>query len=188
LTPSLRKITELMTPERWQQIEKIYHAVLEREPESRDAFLDEACTGDKGLRKALRTSPQHPAVHNELENIFFLKAMYEETLAETKALYAGDREMEEALTQGYRQSGFRGAMRRAADLLAVRARKTYVIHTEIAMRYAMAEEKAQALAWLEKGLEVRDPSMALIPLFTILDSLRSEPRFQALMRRMNLPP
>ena len=140
------------------------------------------------LRKALRTSPQHPAVHNELENIFFRKAMYEETLAETKALYAGDREMEEALTQGYGQSGFRGAMRRAAEALAARSRKTYVIHTEIAMRYAMAGEKAQALAWLEKGLEVRDPSMALIPLFTILDSLRSEFRFQDLLRRMNLPP
>jgi hypothetical protein len=52
--------------------------------------------------------------------------MYEESLAEMKASYSsiGDREVEEALTQGYEQSGYRGAMRSAADLLAARARKT----------------------------------------------------------------
>ena len=44
-----------MTPKRWQQIEKIYHAVLEREPDGRDAFLDEACTGDEGLRQEVES-------------------------------------------------------------------------------------------------------------------------------------
>ena len=44
-----------MTPKRWQQIEKIYHAVLEREPNGRDAFLDEACTGDEGLRQEVES-------------------------------------------------------------------------------------------------------------------------------------
>jgi serine/threonine protein kinase/Flp pilus assembly protein TadD len=38
-------------PERWQQIEELYHAALEREPESRAAFLDEACAGDEELRR-----------------------------------------------------------------------------------------------------------------------------------------
>src|SRR5438552_18405004 len=39
-----------MKPESWEQIEKIYHAALEREPEKRAAFLDEACAGDEELR------------------------------------------------------------------------------------------------------------------------------------------
>jgi hypothetical protein len=38
-------------PERWQQIEELYHAALEREPESRAAFLDEACAGDEEMRR-----------------------------------------------------------------------------------------------------------------------------------------
>ncbi|MBA2647637.1 MAG: protein kinase [Pyrinomonadaceae bacterium] len=39
-----------MKAERWQQVEQLYHAALEREPESRAAFLDEACAGDAVLR------------------------------------------------------------------------------------------------------------------------------------------
>ncbi len=40
-----------MEPERWKQVESIYHAAVEREPESREAFLDEACAGDEELRR-----------------------------------------------------------------------------------------------------------------------------------------
>src|SRR5215475_6988759 len=36
---------------RWEQIEQLYHAALERGPESREAFLDEACAGDEDLRR-----------------------------------------------------------------------------------------------------------------------------------------
>jgi len=37
--------------ERWGEIERLYHAALEREPASRAAFLDEACAGDEELRR-----------------------------------------------------------------------------------------------------------------------------------------
>ncbi|MBI3684287.1 MAG: serine/threonine-protein kinase [Acidobacteria bacterium] len=40
-----------MTPERWQQVERIYQAALERDPASRSAFLEEACGGDAGMRQ-----------------------------------------------------------------------------------------------------------------------------------------
>src|SRR5262245_11225825 len=36
---------------RWEQIERLYHAALERGPESREAFLDEASAGDEDLRR-----------------------------------------------------------------------------------------------------------------------------------------
>jgi len=29
-----------MTPEQWEQIEKLYHSALEREPGERESFLD----------------------------------------------------------------------------------------------------------------------------------------------------
>ena len=40
-----------MKPERWQQLDQLFHAALERKPEERAAFLDEACAGDEELRK-----------------------------------------------------------------------------------------------------------------------------------------
>ncbi len=44
-----------MTPERWQQIEHLYHAALERPPAERAAFLDAACAGDEALRREIES-------------------------------------------------------------------------------------------------------------------------------------
>ena len=40
-----------MKAERWRQIERLYHAALERDPDERAAFLAEACDGDDELRR-----------------------------------------------------------------------------------------------------------------------------------------
>jgi len=40
-----------MTPARWQEIDKVLRAALERPQSQRAAFLDEACAGDQTLRK-----------------------------------------------------------------------------------------------------------------------------------------
>jgi tetratricopeptide (TPR) repeat protein len=40
-----------MTPERWKQIESLYHDALELAPEYRLAFLDRICAGDEELRR-----------------------------------------------------------------------------------------------------------------------------------------
>ena len=40
-----------MTRARWQQIDRVLQAALDRPEEQRAAFLDEACSGDDDLRK-----------------------------------------------------------------------------------------------------------------------------------------
>ncbi|HUE81829.1 MAG TPA: protein kinase [Pyrinomonadaceae bacterium] len=40
-----------MKPENWEQVERLYHDALERESESRAAFLDEASEGNEELRR-----------------------------------------------------------------------------------------------------------------------------------------
>jgi serine/threonine protein kinase/TolB-like protein len=40
----------VMTPERWQRIDTLFHAALDREPAERFAFLSQACSGDESLR------------------------------------------------------------------------------------------------------------------------------------------
>jgi eukaryotic-like serine/threonine-protein kinase len=44
-----------MTPERWQQIEKLFHAALELKAPERAAFLEEACGNDKSLRREVES-------------------------------------------------------------------------------------------------------------------------------------
>jgi hypothetical protein len=44
-----------MTPDRWQQINRLYQAALELETSQRTAFLKEACAGDEELRREVES-------------------------------------------------------------------------------------------------------------------------------------
>src|SRR5882762_6586743 len=44
-----------MTPERWQQIDHLFHSALECEPGARAAFLEQACTGDEALHQEVES-------------------------------------------------------------------------------------------------------------------------------------
>ncbi|MCI0489281.1 MAG: hypothetical protein L0229_22030 [Blastocatellia bacterium] len=44
-----------MTPERWQQIEELFHAAADRAPDERTAFLDQACADDPELRREVES-------------------------------------------------------------------------------------------------------------------------------------
>jgi len=44
-----------MDAERWQDVERLYHAAMEREESQRAAFLTRACGGDEGLRREVES-------------------------------------------------------------------------------------------------------------------------------------
>ena len=44
-----------MKNERWQQVESLYHATLEKDPRERSAFLVHACDGDETLRREVES-------------------------------------------------------------------------------------------------------------------------------------
>jgi serine/threonine protein kinase/TolB-like protein/Tfp pilus assembly protein PilF len=48
-----------MRPERWQEIEGVFHAALERPESQRAAFLDQACAGDGALREEVKSLLAH---------------------------------------------------------------------------------------------------------------------------------
>ena len=48
-------------------------------------------------------------------------------------------------------------------------------------------EHEQAIGWLQKAVEERDGLLMFLKVYPFFDPLRSDPRFQALLRRMNVP-
>ena len=115
--------------------------------------------------------------------------MYEEALAIWKRSYEArdDQEAEEALVRGYEEGGYSGALNSAAELLIERSRTTFVTPWQIGTLYTRAGKKDKALEWLEKAFEARDGNLIYLSVDPIFDYLRSDPRFQNLLRKMNLP-
>ena len=58
---------------------------------------------------------------------------------------------------------------------------------QIAQVHAWRGEKDQAFRWLEKGLAVRDAGITYIKFDPLISSLRSDPRYAALLKKLNLP-
>jgi serine/threonine-protein kinase len=96
--------------------------------------------------------------------------------------------MADTLTAGQAKGGYREAMRAGAGKLAARQAETYVLSLQVAMLHAYAGDKSQALDWLERAFDQRESGLVKLQIDPDWDTLRDEPRFQALLRRMNFPP
>ena len=140
------------------------------------------------LQKALKNEPNLPPAHLRLWGAFCGKGMHEEAVAEAKTFFEvlEDKEVVRALQRGYTDAGYSGAMRLAAETLSKRSGLTYVQPTQVARLYAHAGDKDHALEWLEKAYEERLPAMIHLDVDPDWSSLRSEPRFLDLVRRLNL--
>jgi hypothetical protein len=49
-------------------------------------------------------------------------------------------------------------------------------------------QKDEAFGWLDKACEKHDKGMTYVKVAPPFEPLRSDPRYQALLRRMNFPP
>jgi tetratricopeptide (TPR) repeat protein len=115
--------------------------------------------------------------------------MYEEAYEAWKTWYnvQDDNEAEQALVRGYEEAGYSGALSSVAELMIERSKTTFITPWQIATVYTRAGRNNEALEWLEKAFEAHDANMPSISVDPIFDDLHDEPRFQNLLRRMNLP-
>jgi serine/threonine-protein kinase len=140
-------------------------------------------------RNILETNPNSPMATAGLARVLHELGRYEDTVAaERRRLAArGDTDIEAALIRGYSEGGYRRAMRHAADAMAARSRATGLESYYVAQLYKRAGATSQAIEWLEKALDAHDPNVSYMGVNPIFDDLHSDPRFQNLLRRMNLP-
>jgi hypothetical protein len=87
-----------------------------------------------------------------------------------------------------------GGYRAVLDLQLVEVQREaspkYVSPLRIAAAYAELGDKEQALRYLEIGYEHRTPELVWVHLEPVYDFLHSDPRFQALVKKigLTLPP
>jgi tetratricopeptide (TPR) repeat protein len=138
-------------------------------------------------RRALEMDPNSGIAHWALGNVYVQKGMYEEAIAEYKTSIplSGDSPDELAsLGYVYGLSGKRREAQAVIDELKERSERCYISPTIIAFVYAGLGEKDEAFTWLEKAYDGRDFILVLLRVDPTFDPLRSDPRFENLMRRV----
>jgi hypothetical protein len=68
------------------------------------------------------------------------------------------------------------------------SKSQYVAPYFVGVVHASLGEKDQAFSWLDKAFAERDSYLVRLKVEPGLDSLRSDPRFEKLLLRMNLKP
>jgi serine/threonine protein kinase/tetratricopeptide (TPR) repeat protein len=139
------------------------------------------------LQKTLDLEPRFWPAHLYLGKTLAEQGQFEKAVDELKK--AGDFTAEPYATIGcvYGRMGRAGDARKVIADLQQQSKNGYVAPTNFAKVYIGLGEKDQAFAWLEKGYQQRDFWMAFLKGDPIFDSLRSDSRFQDLVRRMEFP-
>ncbi|HEY7184521.1 MAG TPA: winged helix-turn-helix domain-containing protein [Blastocatellia bacterium] len=139
--------------------------------------------------KTLELDPNFGVAHWHLGLALVQEARFEEAIAELNkagALSGGSPLMKAALGYAYAVSGRRGeAMKILAELQQHSARG-YASASEIAAIYAGLGERDQAVAWLDKAAEERAFHLVYLKVRPEFAPLRSDPRFEDLLRRIGL--
>lgn len=90
-----------------------------------------------------------------------------------------------SLGHAYAVSGKKDEARKILDELAARAKQRYVPSYQVALVYAGLGEKGKAFDALEKAFDERSTLLSYLKMDPRFDSLRPDPRFQAMLRRLN---
>jgi TolB-like protein/DNA-binding winged helix-turn-helix (wHTH) protein/Flp pilus assembly protein TadD len=139
-------------------------------------------------RKAIELDAGFALAHDQLGQAYLEKHMIDDAIAELQKaaqLSAGSPTIMANLARAYVASGKKDEAEKLLSALRKSSNPGNSHASEIAMVYVALGERDQAMRWLEKGYEERfNPSVLLRPGF---DPLRSDPRFQDLLRRTGLP-
>ena len=144
------------------------------------------------FQKTLDLDRNFPPAHIYLPAAYVQKGMYDKASAgfKTSTPLKGSSEWSETMSGlGYLSAvvGKKSEARAILDEMKQLFAQQYVHAPSIALIYAGLGEKDQAFAWLEEGYKQRSFQMRLLKVEPRWDSLRSDPRFADLMKRIGLP-
>jgi TolB-like protein/Flp pilus assembly protein TadD len=142
-------------------------------------------------QNTLEMEPNCVPAHLFLGPIYEQRGEYEKAtrvLLTATTLSGGSPEALASLGHVFAVSGNKTEARKILHRLRDQSGGKYVSSHDVAVIYVGLGDKEQAFSWLEKAFAERDQGLSSLKVNPRLDPLRSDPRFQDLLRRMNFPP
>jgi TolB-like protein/Tfp pilus assembly protein PilF len=159
---------------------------------SRGIILQNARRYDDAIEQyqtVIKMQPDFSSAYAYLGYTYAAKGMYAEALAEYQKVIGieGETTTTQAfMGYAYAMSGKRDEAHAILDKL--KTTKDYVSPAESAILYAGLGDKEEAFAALERAYTAHDPQMQYLKVESHYDSLRSDPRFASLVRKVGFTP
>jgi Flp pilus assembly protein TadD len=144
----------------------------------------------KQMQSTVALGPNFAPGYDWLGMAYVQVGRFEEAIAvyqKAVTLSGGSAEVKAGLGHAYGVAGQRASARAILGELNDLAKKKYVPPVQIAFVYLGLGDRAHALDLLEKAYQERSWELVFIQVEPWVDSLRSDPRFRDIVRRMNFP-
>jgi tetratricopeptide (TPR) repeat protein len=144
----------------------------------------------EALQKTIEIDPSFTGSHRYLGLVYLQKSMLEraleEFLKEKDIIRRFNPHIESLIGITYALLGEREKSLQILDKLKARAKEAFVASSDIAGIHFALGENDQGFVWLEKAYEERDTFLKKLKTWPILDNIRLDPRFKALLKKMGL--
>lgn len=142
------------------------------------------------FRKTIELDPNFYPTHYDLGITYAECRMPTESLEEmekARSISGDTPRTVSGLAYAYAMAGQNAKAKKLLDDLSKLSKQRYVAPFDVAVVYAALGEKDAAFDWLEKAYEDHHPWLVMLEVSPKVDKLRPDPRFQALVRKLNLP-
>jgi serine/threonine-protein kinase len=142
------------------------------------------------LQRTMELDPNFPRFHYWLGQSYVQTGMFEDAITEFRmavSISPSSPQYVAALGHAYAVAGKRDEAQKVLDELKELSKRRYVSPFDIALVYTGLANENQAFKWLEEAYKEHAGWLVLLKVEPRLDSLRHDPRFQDLLRRMNFP-
>jgi TolB-like protein len=142
------------------------------------------------LKEAIELDPRSRVAHLFAAKAYIEQGLFEEGLKEAQIshdLCPTNSSARANVAYAHALAGRRSEATKILSALRKLAAKQYVPAFNIAMIYSALGQTSDALTWLERGMEQRVPYMTFLASDPKWKTLRDDPRYLSLLRRLNLP-
>jgi tetratricopeptide (TPR) repeat protein len=144
------------------------------------------------LKKTVELDPNFADVHDSIADVYVRKGMYKDAIEET-AIYlklSGDEESAAQLKTDFEKFGYSTAIQnqfqRQLEILKENSEQGYISPMFFVFTYIHLNRKDDAFHWLDEAYKERSPWLVFMKTDPQFDSIRSDPRFAAMMKKVGL--